>query len=199
MVIPHSCWFTVRNNTLQLAVMAELKIASMNVRGIGNKNKRRETFNRLRNKQQSIIFLQEVNCTEATIDMWRSEWGYKALFSCFSGSSAGACILFNNNFKFDILITFSDYSGRYIICDIEFDEKLFTLANIYAPNEDDPPFLQHVFDHLHDFACEEIILGGDFNLVLDVKEDKKGGLLRTYQNDLKIINQNCEELNLIDI
>ena len=180
-------------------VMAELKIASMNVRGIGNNNKRRETFNWLRNKQQSIIFLQEVHCTEAIIDKWKSEWGYKALFSCFSGNSAGVCILFNNNFKFDILKTFSDPSGRYIVCDIRTDEKLFTLANIYAPNEDDPTFFKQVFDHLHDFVCEEIILGGDFNLVLDFKEDKKGGLPRTYQTALKIIQQNCEELNLIDI
>ena len=179
--------------------MAQLKIASMNyVRRIGNNNKRRETFNWLRNKQQSIIFLQEVHCTEATIGTWRSQWGYKALFSCFSGSSAGVCILFNNNFKFDILKTFSDPSGRYIVCDIKTDEKLFTLANIYAPNEDDPSFFKQVFDHLHDFACEEIILGGDFNLVLDVKEDNKGGLPRTHQNALKIINQNCEELNFID-
>ena len=72
-------------------------------------------------------------------------------------------------------------------------------TNIYAPNEDDPSFFKQIFDHLHDFGCEEIILGGDFNLVLDVKEDNKGGLPRTYQNALKIINQNCEELNLIDI
>ena len=35
--------------------------------------------------------------------------------------------------------------------------------------------------------------------MLDVKEDNKGGLPRTYQNALQIINQNCEELNLIDI
>ena len=35
--------------------MADLKIASMNVKRIGNNNKRRETFNWLRNKQQSII------------------------------------------------------------------------------------------------------------------------------------------------
>ena len=111
--------------------------------------------------------MQEVHCTEATIDKRKSEWGYKALISCFSGNSAGVCILFNNNFKFDILKTFSDPSGRYIVCDIRTDEKLFTLANIYAPNEDDPTFFKQVFDHLHDFVCEEIILGGDFNLVLD--------------------------------
>ena len=47
--------------------------------------------------------------------------------------------------------------------------------------------------------CEEIVLGGDFKLVLDFKEDKKGSLPRTYQNALKIIQQNCEELFLIDI
>lgn len=168
----------------------------MNVRGIGNNNKRRETFNWLRNKQQSIIFLQEVHCTEATIDMWRSEWGYKALFtcSCLSSNSAGICILFNNNFKFDILKTFLDPSGHYIICDIKTDEKLFTLANIYAPNEDDPTFFKQVFDRLHDFACEEIIVGGDFNLVFDVKEDKKGGLPRTHQNAYRLNSKKTEAL-----
>ena len=85
---------------------------------------------------------------------------------------------------------FTDPSGRYIVCDI---------TNIYGPNEDDSTFFKQVFDRLHDFACEEIILGGDFNLVLDDKEDKKGGLPRTHQNALKIIKQNCEELNLTDI
>ena len=92
-----------------------------------------------------------------------------------------------------------DLSGHYIVCDIKTDEKLFTLANIYAPNEDDPTFFRQVFDRLHDFACKEVILGGDFNLVLDVKEDKKGGLPKTPQNALKIVNQNCKEFNLTDI
>ena len=30
------------------------------------------------------------------------------------------------------------------------------------------------------FRCEEIILGGDFNLVMDVKKDKKGGKSTTH-------------------
>ena len=179
--------------------MGELKIASVNVRGIGNDNKRRETFNWLRNYKQSIYFLQEAHCTDSNTDKWRSEWGYKALFSCCSGSSAGVCILFNNNFNLDILKTFSDPSGRFIICDIKADEKFLTLANIYAPNEDNPSFFNLFFDHLHDFKCEEIIVGGDFNLVLNVEADKKGGLPRTHQNALKAVNQACQELDLIDI
>ena len=34
---------------------------------------------------------------------------------------------------------------------------------------------------LYNFRCEEIILGGDFNLVIDVEKDKKEGLPKTYQ------------------
>ena len=144
-----------------------------------------------------LIHKVDLYTSKYGIDEWKSAWAYKALFSCFAGNSSGVCILFNINFKFDILKTFSDASGRYIVCDIRADKKFFTLANIYAPNEDYPTFFKQGFDHLHDFVCEEIILGGDFNLVLDFKEDKKGGLPRTYQNALKIIQQNCKELILI--
>ena len=37
----------------------DLKVASLNVRGLGNKEKRRETFNWLRSKRFSIYLLQE--------------------------------------------------------------------------------------------------------------------------------------------
>ena len=60
------------------------------------------------------------------------------------------------------------------------------MANIYAPNEDDPNFFQFFFsDHLLSFKCEEIIIGGDFNIVLDVKKDKRSGLARTHQKGIK--------------
>ena len=39
--------------------------------------------------------------------------------------------------------------------------------------------LTSFFDHLMDLECEEIVIGGDFNLVLNVDMDKKGGLART--------------------
>ena len=46
-----------------------------------------------------------------------------------------------------------------------------TLANIYAPNNDDPVFVER----LQDFNGDEIIIGGDFNLVHDINKDKEGG------------------------
>ena len=92
-----------------------------------------------------------------------------------------------------------DPNGRFVICDIETNSKLLTLANVYAPNEDDPDFFQAVFSHLSSFHCEEIIIGGDFNLVLDLIKDKKAGLPRTHKNALKVVQDFCESLDLSDI
>ena len=90
--------------------------------------------------------------------------------------------------------TYIDASGRYMLCDLKANGKNLTLANIYAPNEDDPAFFKCLFDHLQDFQGDEIIIGGDFNLVLE--KDMKGGLAKTHRNAQKPIYQLCEILTL---
>jgi len=72
------------------------------------------------------------------------------------------------------------------------------LTNIYAPNEDDPNFFGAFFDHLSSFHCEEIIIEGDFNLLLDLNKDKKGGLAKTQKNALKVVQDLSESLELSD-
>ena len=146
----------------------------------------------------SIFFLQEVHCTEDNKHEWRAEWGYQALFSCGSSKSAGVATLFNNNFNFQISKAYTDPEGRFIVCDLITNGKHLTLTNIYAPNEDDPFFFKSVFNHLLDFNCDEIITGGDFNLVLDIEKGKKGGNKRTHTKALETINTFCESLDLVD-
>ena len=135
---------------------------------------RREIFRWLKTKKYAIFFLQEVRCSKDKEIRWTSEWGYSAIFSSLSSASAGVSILFTNNFSFQILKTISDPKGRFIIVDIKTESRTLTLANIYAPNKDDPFFFENVFKHFLTFECEEIIFG-DFNLVLDVQKDQKGG------------------------
>ena len=65
---------------------------------------------------------------------------------------------------------------RYIICDLKVNGKYITLVNVYAPNEDDPDFFKSLAEHIEDFQKDEIVIGGDFSLVLDIEKDKKGGL-----------------------
>ena len=113
----------------------DLKICSLNVRGLGDRNERREIFNWLRRKKYSIYLLQEVHCVETTTNSWAAEWGCKTIFSCCSSAKAGVAVLFNNNFSFQIHRLFSDHNGRFIVCDLKTGEKVITLASIYAPNE----------------------------------------------------------------
>lgn len=136
--------------------------------------------------------IQEAHCTENKSNIWRAEWGYQAFFSSCTSAKAGVGILFNNNFNLKVLKTYSDPDGRFIIIDIETDERKLTLANIYAPNDDNPSYFRKIYDHLLNFNCEEIIMGGDFNLVLDIEKDKKGGQPRTHKHSLKIVQDISE-------
>ena len=138
--------------------MTDLKVCSLNVRGLGEQLQRREIFNWLRAKKYSIYLLQETDSSENTNSVWSSEWGLKSLFTSYSTSSGGVAILFNNNFTFQLQRSFLDNTGRFIICDIKTNEKLITLATIYAPNEDDPGFLKDSTDILAGFKTDHSLI-----------------------------------------
>ena len=105
----------------------DFRIGSINVRGLGDRIKRQEFFNWLRKTQLAVYFIHRAHCTESNMHDWRSDWGYQALFSCWSSRKAGVMILFNNNFTFQILRTYCDPKGCFIICDIT-NGKQLTLA-----------------------------------------------------------------------
>ena len=105
--------------------------------------KRREIFRWLKQKNITIYFLQEVHCTKEKENCWTAEWGFSTIFRSYSSASVGTCILFNNNFEFQILKQFSDPEGRFVIADVKTEGKILTVANIYAPNDDNPIFFKN--------------------------------------------------------
>ena len=72
------------------------------------------------------------------------------------------------------------------------------MTNLYAPNDDDPNFFTTVFSRLLNFHCEEIIIGVDFNLVLDPEKDKRGDVVRTHKLSMDVITAFSEDLDRID-
>ena len=69
-----------------------------------------------------------------------------------------------------------------------------TIATLYAPNDDDPNFFLNFFD----FQCDEVIIGGDFNLVLDLDMDKTGSLAKTRTKSVKTLKNFCAQFDLLD-
>lgn len=84
----------------------DLKVGSINVRGLGDMLNRQEIFNWLKHKNMSIYFIQEAHRTEDNMHYWRAERGYQALLSCYSSIKAGVPILLNNNFSFQVSRTY---------------------------------------------------------------------------------------------
>ena len=89
-----------------------------------------------------IALLQETHSTKSSENIWKSEWGGKGYFSHDTSNSKGVCILFRKNLDFALHNVKKDTSGRVLCLDMEIDNTRFTLCNIYAPNNDDPQFLE---------------------------------------------------------
>ena len=65
-----------------------------------------------------------------------------------------------------------DQEGRFIILNMEVYDVRMTLANLYEPNQEDPYFFQHLINEIECIPNDNRIIGGDFNLVLNVEKEK---------------------------
>ena len=82
--------------------------------------------------------------------------------------------------------------------EIKVKNSCLTIANIYGPNVDDFDFFRNMFVKLNDFSKNEILMGGDFNVILNHDLDKLNG--SPHKNKLarqEILNY-MKSLNLID-
>ena len=74
-----------------------------------------------------------------------------------------------------------------------------TLANLYAPNNDSPEFFADVNNKIYEFENNSLIIGGDFNLVLTVELDKKGGRPVTHEKCRQFVLKMMEDHDIYDV
>lgn len=89
-----------------------------------------------------------------------------------------------------------DPEGRYIIIIASINNKLFTIANLYGPNNDDPSFYHTFFSQITNYTSNSItIIGGDFNTVLN--PSSQSGKSRISQSS-KVIKEYMDDFGLGD-
>lgn len=91
--------------------------------------------------------------------MWRNEWGSKVILAYGASNSRGVAILIKAGCDFEILSEHRDDSGRLLLVKGRLQDSEVTFVNIYAPNNEN----------------SKVLMGGDFNLIMDTKLDRKGG------------------------
>ena len=124
--------------------------------------------------------MQECYCAKEICSTWEREWGGNCLFAFGSKHSRGTMILFKVGFDVKILSSKEDLQGRYIIAKLEIQGEIFVIVNIYAPNKitEKDLFFQNISSEFEKYditLSDKLILGGDWNSILDINLDKKGG------------------------
>ena len=148
--------------------------------------------------KSNIYCLQDTHFTKDIENRVRCEWGFDAYFSSFSSNSRGVCILFNNNFEYKVTGQISDPNGNYLILDVKIDSKQIILCSVYGPNQDTPSFFSDLLAIIDSYNQENIIICGDFNLVLQTNMDYDNYLHVNNPNARKTLLQIIEERGLID-
>ena len=174
-----------------------IKIISLNCRGLADTKKRRDVLHYLRQKKCEVYFLQDVHIEEKLTKYVTAEWGFKAYFSPYTSNSRGVAILFNNTFEFKVLKVIRGKDGNFLIITIETNKQKFNLVNIYGPNKDEPDFYKNLKEKIKNL--ENLIIAGDFNLVLDPSKDYYNYKHINNSNSKQVVEDMTFELDLCDI
>ena len=77
-------------------------LATLNIKGLGQKKNTREVFHWLRRYHNGIILMQETHCTKECQETWKRDWGGDIFFSNGTSNSRGVAVLLPNNTDYTI-------------------------------------------------------------------------------------------------
>ena len=144
-----------------------LRIATLNVNGLRNDQKREILFNHLNREKYDIICLQETHSTREDEGSWTKQWGGEMAFNHGESNSKGVAILASRKSEIKLENLDKDDEGRLITCDILWNNTPISILNIYAPNQmyNRKTFFQNLNKYLYE--GENWLIAGDFNCHLD--------------------------------
>lgn len=156
-----------------------------NARGLRDYQKRKKYFHYFHIKAYDVICLQETHSTVNVAKIWKTQWGGQIFYSHGINNARGVAILFKKHFNVDFITSEHDLEGRRVLVKFRYEDTPITICNVYAPNDDRPEFFEQTFETLP--SETNLILGGDFNLVLDLNLDKVGGRSATHTRSQAVV------------
>lgn len=129
--------------------------------------KRKKILTYLKSKDTDIAFIQETHFKKEDEAMKiKRDWVGNVFHNSVSSKSCGVAILVNKKLNFILLKELKDSDGRILDVKAKINGIKVILCNIYAPNKESPSFI-HKVSKMLGALDGPIILGGDFNQVID--------------------------------
>uniref|UniRef100_A0A8C2CJE5 exodeoxyribonuclease III n=1 Tax=Cyprinus carpio TaxID=7962 RepID=A0A8C2CJE5_CYPCA len=118
-----------------------------------------------------IFFLQETRIGPESDMPLEKPKGWQSFFTVYDSKSKGVAILIKDGVPFQYISHDEDYSGGYVVLFCRLHGELFTLVNVYN-HKDDKEMLYRLQEYLREAAEGVLVVGGDFNTVLDLSCDR---------------------------
>lgn len=143
--------------------------------------------------------LQETHSTICNENVWKAQWGGHIIFSHAESNARGVAIIFKRNLSYKILEIAKDTEGRILAIKLQVNDQQVVLANVYAPNSDQPQFFINAFSIIEQLGKLPMIVAGDFNTVLSISSDIKGGAQSTHKKCTAFLNEYMVQNDLVDV
>ena len=168
-------------------MMSVCHFISLNVRGLRNKEKRSQIFRWFKCQKADVIFIQETYWTSDIENLIKNEWRGSCYFSHGSNHSSGVAILFDQKLNLEIIDVKQNNDGKMLLLKVHINDIHYTIVNVYAPTQ--KKYRERFFRKLqlnllrngvNNIDCN-LILGGDWNCVLNPKNDVQGTSSKYYK------------------
>lgn len=143
-----------------------LKFTSLNVKGLNGLHKRsmlwRETFK----SKEDVLCIQETHLHYSGHPSI-SHYKFPHIFLAkFHKKKCGVLIAVRDTVTFTLHSVTADPGGNFLLLEANFNNRPFTVINLYAPNTHQRPFLSNLLKKLPSSSFRGLIICGDFNTVV---------------------------------
>uniref|UniRef100_A0AAY4BML7 Reverse transcriptase domain-containing protein n=3 Tax=Denticeps clupeoides TaxID=299321 RepID=A0AAY4BML7_9TELE len=178
--------------------MSDLKCISLNVKGINHVIKRQKLLSFFQKEKCQIALLQETHLSDTEHMKLRRNWVGQVFFSSYRSNSRGVAILLHKNLSFKFEKSITDNEGRYVLLSGILYGEHVVIGCIYAPTVYEPQFFSKLLADISSFSCSRILLGGDFNCVLEPSIDLSPPKGVRQRKSLRL-SEFCKDLELFDV
>lgn len=156
----------------QMGTNTDLKIVSLNVKGLNHPAKRRKVLEYLSKTKGDIVVLQETRLSGEDADRIKAKWVGQAACSPAIVKKRGVITLINK--KAHITLEGVQHEdGRMPITHLNRGGDKIHIVNVYGPNLDDPTFWDNISTKMEELPQDELmVMAGNFNLALDHTTDR---------------------------
>ena len=179
-----------------------LHICSINTNGLQQSEKRQRLIEWSKQQQCNILLMQETHFSQNIENKLIQDFKGSLYQSNGTSNSRGVAIWIKKNVEFKLIDEYKDNEGRLLLINVEINNAIYTIINIYAPNnmKKRNTFFKQVDRFINEYSIgDQIILAGDYNDILSKIETKKLYQSKKFDKPVRNLKSMIKSHKIIDI